>query len=92
MSVSVQKKVSQTKIHNALAQAIKETFPDKHGPEFETVAQAFAKNLASTLADEIESMIKSQAISIIHTPTALVSPSGPVTGVITIAPTTVKIA
>lgn len=53
--------------------------------------QTFAKEAASDMADAIMEFIKSADINIIYTPTTLVSPTGPVTGVLTMTPMTSQI-
>lgn len=53
--------------------------------------QAFADEASGDLADAIMSFIKSAGINITYVPTTLVSPTGPVTGALTITPMTAQI-
>lgn len=93
MSVTIQKPSTKTSLHNALVKAYKATLPPNCGPDVEKIANEFANALDGVIADEIEKMIKAQAITITNTPTKLVSLpyGGPVTGEITITPQNVVI-
>lgn len=54
--------------------------------------KAVDQKTVSKLVDAIDTYIKSAGVTIINTPAALVSPMGPVTGVITIKPSDVTIS
>lgn len=53
--------------------------------------KAFAQEASKDLADAITDFIKSAGINITYAPTTLVSPTGPVTGALTITPATAQI-
>ena len=86
------KQICKTKIEQALQSAFEATMVEAGGesasnPYISKMANEFAKAAAGDITDAIIDLIKSAKIGGVHTPTALISPMGPVTGAITLLPT-----
>lgn len=77
--------IFEKNIENILKEGIKSTFLFGDGEYQDDMANNFAKTIAPSLSkaidDYIQNMIKSQ--NIVITPASLISPVGPVTGVMT---------
>ena len=76
------KKILETNIENALKEGFKSTFLFGDSEYAEDVANNFAKTAAPSISNAIDDYIKNMILSqnILITPTALISPVGPVSG------------
>lgn len=57
----------------------------------EIFAKAFTDTAVNSIVSEIDKYIKSIGVTINYTPVGLVSPAGPVTGILTIPPSAITI-